>query len=246
MRIDIVTIFPEMFAEVFDFGIIRRAREQGLVSITVHDLRDWATDRHRSVDDAPYGGGPGMVMKVEPLVSAVDSIRRDSASISPEIVLLSPRGKRLSQERAVRLAQREHVVLVAGRYEGVDERFTELTGAVEVSIGDYVLSGGEIPAMVVVDAIVRLTPGAISDPQSAVEDSFRDGLLDFPHFTRPPEFRGVRVPQVLMSGDHQAIEQWRRRESLRATLTRRPELIVEHRGLSHDDQEYLSQLKTEG
>jgi len=243
MRIDIVTIFPEMFADVFDFGIIRRARQSGLVEIIVHDLRQWATDRHRSTDDAPYGGGPGMVMKVEPLVSAVDAIRAQSSAASPDVLLLSPRGRRFNQDRARRLASQAHVVLVAGRYEGVDERFTELSGADEISIGDYVLSGGEVPAMVIVDAIVRLKPGAISDPRSAAEDSFSDGLLDYPQFTRPPEYRGVRVPDVLLSGDHRAVDDWRRRESLRVTMSRRPEMLVGHPGLSRDEEEFLSQLK---
>lgn len=245
MRVDIVTIFPEMFKDVFDSGIIRRAQQNALVDIVVHDLRNWTNDKHRTTDDTPYGGGPGMVMKVEPLAVAVEAIRAEANCPDAPVVLLSPRGSHFNQACAGRLASHEHLVLVAGRYEGVDERFTEISGAQEISIGDYVLSGGEIPAMVVVDAIVRLRPGAISDPRSAVEDSFSDGLLDYPHFTRPREFRGRAVPPVLLSGDHQAVDVWRRRESLRVTLSRRPELILSHRGLSEDDKDFISQLETD-
>ena len=222
MRIDVITIFPEMFAEVFDFGIVRRAREGNLVEVHVHDLRDHTTDKHRSTDDAPYGGGPGMVMKVEPLVSAVEAVAGESS----RVVLLSPRGEPLKQEKVRELAAVDHLVLVAGRYEGVDERFVVATGAVEVSIGDYVLSGGEIPAMVVIDAVVRLLPGAISDPASAQQDSFSHGVLDYPHYTRPEEFRGLRVPEVLLSGNHAAIDAWRHERALADTRMRRPELLT--------------------
>ena len=222
MRIDIITIFPEMFREVFDFGIVRRAREGNLVDVRVHDLRDFTTDKHRSTDDAPYGGGPGMVMKVEPLVSAVEAIATDDA----RLVLLSPRGAPLLQDKVQELATVEQLVLIAGRYEGVDERFVLATGAEELSIGDYVLSGGEIPAMVVVDALVRLLPGAISDPKSAEQDSFSHGMLDYPHYTRPDEFRGFSVPEVLLSGNHAAIRQWRHQQALTDTEVRRPELLI--------------------
>jgi tRNA (guanine37-N1)-methyltransferase len=227
MRIDIITIFPEMFRAVFEFGILRRASAAGIVEIRVRDLRDWTCDRHRTTDDAPYGGGPGMVMKVEPLVSAVESIR-DEGGTEARLVLLSPRGVALDQPKVEELAGAEHLVLVAGRYEGVDERFIDITGAEELSIGDYVLSGGEIPAMVVVDAVVRLLPGAISDPQSAEEDSFSQGILDYPHYTRPQEFRGMRVPEVLLSGNHAAVREWRRKRAYADTLSRRPELLREH------------------
>ncbi len=230
MRIDIVTIFPGMFGEVFRFGILGRAVEAGLVRLHVHDLRDWTTDRHRSTDDAPYGGGPGMVMKVEPLVSAVESIA-EAGGVTPDrrrVVLLSPRGRPIDQSKVRELGGLDQLVMVAGRYEGVDERFIESLGAEpaeEVSIGDYVVSGGEIPAMVLVDAVVRLQPGAMSDPDSASEDSFSRGLLDFPHYTRPPEFRGLRVPDVLLSGDHGEIRKWRQRQAVLATRDRRPELL---------------------
>ncbi len=226
MRIDVVTIFPDMFREVFDFGIVRRAREAGVVEVHVHDLRSWARDRHRTTDDAPYGGGPGMVMKVEPLVMACEAIAEMSDG-SPRLVLLSPRGAPLNQAKVRELSEEDHLVLVAGRYEGVDERFVEISGAEEISIGDYVLSGGEIPAMVVIDAVVRLLPGAISDPQSADEDSFSHGVLDYPHYTRPADFRGSRVPEVLLSGDHAAVREWRRSRALEDTRSRRPELLRE-------------------
>jgi len=222
MRLDIITIFPEMFREVFDFGIVRRARERNLVDVRVHDLRDFTTDKHRSTDDAPYGGGPGMVMKVEPLVAAVEAIATDDA----RLVLLSPRGAPLLQDKVQELSTVEQLVLVAGRYEGVDERFLLATGAEELSIGDYVLSGGEIPAMVVVDALVRLLPGAISDPKSAEQDSFSHGMLDYPHYTRPDEFRGFSVPEVLLSGNHAAIRRWRDQKALADTEARRPELLI--------------------
>jgi len=222
MRIDIITIFPEMFREVFDFGIVRRAREADVVDVHVHDLRDYTTDKHRSTDSAPYGGGPGLVMKIEPLVSAVEAV----ATADCAVVLLSPRGEPLRQEKVRSLAKVDHLVLVAGRYEGVDERFVAATGAEELSIGDYVLSGGEIPAMVVVDALVRLLPGAISDPQSAEQDSFSDGLLDYPNYTRPEEFRGLKVPEVLLSGNHAAIDAWRQQRALADTRSRRPELLA--------------------
>lgn len=222
MQIDIITIFPDMFREVFDFGIVRRARERSLVDVRVHDLRDWTTDNHRTTDDAPYGGGPGMVMKVEPLISAVEAI----ASEHTRVVLLAPRGAPLRQSKLRELADVEHVVLIAGRYEGVDERFVAAANAEEISIGDYVLSGGEIPAMVLVDALVRLVPRALADPESAEQDSFSDGVLDFPHYTRPEVFRGLRVPEVLLSGNHAAIREWRHQQALSDTRVRRPELLT--------------------
>ena len=227
MKIDFVTIFPEMFGAL-DWGVVRRAREAGLVELRVHDLRSWTTDRHRSTDDTPYGGGPGMVMKIEPLVAAMESLVDASLDQAERaVILLSPRGKPLRQRDVARLAEAKQLILVAGRYEGVDERFVESVGAEEWSIGDYVLSGGELPAMIVADAVVRLIPGAISDPLSAEQDSFSHGLLDYPHYTRPVEFRGRRVPEVLLSGNHAAIRRWRKEQALRATNERRPDLLAE-------------------
>jgi tRNA (guanine37-N1)-methyltransferase len=218
-----------------DWGVVRRAREAGLVDLRVHDLRSWTTDRHRSTDDTPYGGGPGMVMKVEPLVAAIESlVDTELDAAARAVVLLSPRGKQLWQSDVARLAQAKQLILVAGRYEGVDERFLESVGAEELSIGDYVLSGGELPAMVVADAVVRLVPGAISDPLSAEQDSFSRGLLDYPHYTRPAEFRGLRVPDVLLSGNHAAIRRWRKEQALRATRKRRPDLLA---GAELDEEE---------
>jgi tRNA (guanine37-N1)-methyltransferase len=228
MQIDVVTIFPDMFREVLEFGIVRRAREAGLLTVRAHDLRSWTRDRHRSTDDAPYGGGPGMVMKVEPLVEAVEALSSGPVG-NDRLVLLSPRGIPLDQPKVQELAEEEHLILVAGRYEGVDQRFVELTGAEEISIGDYVLSGGEIPAMVVIDGVSRLLPGAISDPKSAEEDSFSRGVLDYPHYTRPAEYRGARVPEVLLSGDHAAVREWRESRALEDTKLRRPELVRDRR-----------------
>ena len=210
-----------MFREVFAFGIVGRAIESRIAAVSVHDLRSFTKDRHRTTDDAAYGGGPGMVMKVEPLVDAVEAVSEGEA----RVVMLAPRGEPLRQGKALELSSERHLVLVAGRYEGVDERFLEATGAEEISIGDYVLSGGEIPAMVLVDTVVRLLPGAISDPKSAVEDSFSYGMLDYPHYTRPAEYRGLHVPEVLLSGDHAAIRAWRQKQAFDDTRSRRPELF---------------------
>ena len=242
MRIDLVTIFPEMFGAL-DWGVVRRAREAGLVDMRVHDLRSWTTDRHRSTDDTPYGGGPGMVMKVEPLVAAIESVVDASLDAADRaVVLLSPRGKPLKQGDVARLVKAKQLILVAGRYEGVDERFLESVGAEELSIGDYVLSGGELPAMVVTDAVVRLVPGAISDPLSAQQDSFSRGLLDYPHYTRPVEFRGRRVPDVLLSGNHAAIRRWRKEQALRATRERRPDLLADAE-LDEEEREIQTTLE---
>jgi tRNA (guanine37-N1)-methyltransferase len=224
MRFDIVTIFPEIFRGVFEFGIIRRAVEAGLVEIKVHDLRDYTYDRHRQVDDRPFGGGAGMVMKPEPLFRAVEAITHGAAG--PSVVLLSPQGRLFSQRLAEEFSRRPRVILVCGRYEGVDERVVEHLVDEEVSIGDYVLSGGEIPAMVVVDAVTRLIPGALGCEQSAEAESFaRPGLLDYPHYTRPAEYRGMKAPDVLSSGTHAEVAAWRRRKALEKTLRRRPDLI---------------------
>ena len=241
MRIDIITIFPEMF-RALDWGVLGKAREAGRVEIRVHDLRSWTHDRHRTTDDSPYGGGPGLVMKVEPLVEAVEAVTQEPLPAEQRaVILLSPRGASLRQTVVERLSRLKQLVLVSGRYEDVDERFLEATGAEEISIGDYVLSGGELPSMVVVDALVRLLPGAISDPVSAAEDSFSRGLLDCPHYTRPEEFRGMRVPEVLLSGNHAAIRRWRKEQALRATRARRPELL-RNADLDEEEREILNEL----
>lgn len=225
MQFDIVTIFPEIFRGVFDFGIIRRAVEAGLIRIGLHDLRDYTHDRHRQVDDRPFGGGAGMVMKPEPLFRAVEAISHNAPAETSRIVLLSPQGRLFDQKLAEEFASLKQFTLVCGRYEGVDERVVEHLIDDEVSIGDYVLSGGEIPAMVIVDAVTRLLPGALGCGESAERDSFAQGLLDYPHYTRPAEYRGLKTPDVLMSGHHADIEKWRRRKAIEKTVRRRPDLI---------------------
>ncbi len=205
-------------------GVISRGVERGLLDIKVHDLRDYTSDRHRSVDDVPYGGGPGMVMKPEPVARAVEAIRTRRGD-PDTVVLLSPQGRRFTQAEAARMSGLRHVAFLCGRYEGMDERIRTLVATEELSIGDYVLSGGELPALVVVDAISRLVPGVVGDTRSVEEDSFSRGLLDYPHYTRPSEFAGQKVPDVLMSGHHELVRRWRRKTAIRRTLERRPELL---------------------
>ena len=241
MRFDVITIFPEIFRGVFEFGIIRRAVEAGLIEIRVHDLRDYAHDRHRTVDDRPFGGGAGMVMKPEPLFRSVEAVT--AGAQEAKTVLLSPQGRLFNQLIAEEFAREDFMVLVCGRYEGVDERVVEHLSD-EVSIGDYVLSGGEIPAMVVIDAVTRLIPGALGSEQSAARESFSDGLLDHPQYTRPPEYRGMKAPDVLQSGNHQEIERWRRRKAIEKTLRRRPDLI-EGRVLSGDERREIEEVMKE-
>ena len=232
LRFDIITIFPEFFRGVFDFGIVRRARAGGLVEIAAHDLRGWTHDRHKVVDDRPFGGGDGMVLKPEPIFEAVESLTGVTGGAQSlresrkRVVLLSPHGRSLTQAFAAELATVQHVVVICGRYEGVDERVSEQLATDEVSIGDYVLSGGEPAAVVLVDAAVRLIPGALGSETSAVNESFSAGMLDFPHYTRPVEFRGRRVPEVLMSGHHAEVARWRRRAALRKTRRNRPDLFA--------------------
>ncbi len=229
MRIDIITIFPEFFREVFDFGIIRRARKAGLVEISAHDLRNWTSDKHHIVDDRPFGGGDGMVLKPEPIFAAVESLTgaqsRDSCPGGTRVILLSPQGRVLTQAVANELAATKHLVVIAGRYEGVDERVSEALVTDEISIGDYVLSGGEPAAVVLTDAVVRLLPGALGSETSAINESFAEGLLDCPQYTRPPEFRGMRVPEVLLSGNHGEIVKWRREAAEEKTRRNRPDLL---------------------
>ena len=210
MRFDVVTIFPAMFGSVFKQGVVGRAMERGVIALQAHDLRDFTHDRHRQVDDMPFGGGPGMVMKPEPVIEAVESIRR----LNPGPVLITePWGERLDQRLAVSLAAEPGLVIVCGRYEGIDDRVRTALGAREVSIGDYVLSGGEIPAMVLIDAVARLVPGVVGDPGSLTQDTFSDDLTGWPQFTRPAEYRGMKVPDVLLSGDHARIRRWRQQQA---------------------------------
>jgi tRNA (guanine37-N1)-methyltransferase len=225
LKIDVVTIFPRMIEAPLGEGIVQRARERGLVSIQVHDLRDFTDDRHRTVDDAPFGGGPGMVMKAEPFFRAVERILPHGAGPGDAVVLLSPRGRPFDHATAARYANLERLVLLAGRYEGIDERVREALATEEVSLGDFVLTGGEVAALAVSEATVRLVPGALGDEGSAAADSFSDGLLDYPHYTRPALVRGIEVPAALLSGDHERVARWRRKEALRATRKRRPDLL---------------------
>ena len=240
MIFEVVTIFPRMIADMSPDGVIGRAVARGLVDLRVHDLRDFTDDRHRVVDDQPYGGGPGMVLKPEPVVRAVEAIIKERGDPST-VILLSPQGRRLTDARVRQLAGLPHLVVVCGRYEGVDERVRDLVITEEISIGDYVLSGGELPALVLLDAVTRWLPGAIGDAESVAHDSFATGLLDHPHYTRPAEFRGMAVPAVLQSGNHADIRRWRTRESLRRTLERRPELLAQA-SLGQDECEALREL----
>ena len=226
MRIDILSIFPAMFRGPFDESIVKRAAEKGLVEIHIHDIRQWAGDRHRTVDDYPFGGGPGMVMKPEPLFAAVESVLEQASERGP-IVLLTPQGRLFRQQVARDFAREERLVLLCGHYEGVDARVHEHLATDEISIGDYVLSGGELPAMVIVDAVVREIPGALGAEDASVEESFAQGLLEYPQYTRPADFRGLAVPDVLLSGNHGEVARWRRRERLLRTVRRRPDLLAQ-------------------
>ena len=242
MRIDVVTIFPEVFPGPLAVGVLGRAQERGILDLGVWDLRAFSADRHRSVDDIPYGGGVGMVMKPEPFVLAVQAIRAARPETVPAVLLTSPQGRRFSQACARRLAARPHLVLLCGRYEGVDERVVGLLDAEEISIGDYVLSGGEIAAMVIIETVVRLLPGAVGDAASVANDSFSRGLLDHPQYTRPAEYQGAAVPEVLLSGHHEGIRRWRTREAIRRTLARRPDLIDEA-ALDEETRTILRELR---
>lgn len=240
MRVDVVTLFPEMVETLIRFGVTGRAVERGLLTVATWDPRDETHDRHRTVDDRPYGGGPGMVMKVQPLR---DTLRRARAAVEQpgKTIYLSPQGRPLTQDGVRELAAEPQLILLAGRYEGIDERLIEAEVDEEWSIGDYVLSGGELAALVVIDAVARLLPGALNDGESAEQDSFMDGLLDCPHYTRPDEIEGRRVPAVLLSGDHAAIARWRRRQALGRTWLRRPDLLA-RQALDRQDRVLLDEF----
>lgn len=243
MKIGIVSLFPEMFEAVSAFGVTGRAVEQGQLELHLSNPRDYATDRHRTVDDRPYGGGPGMLMKIETLEAAINAARAEVGEGST-VVYLSPQGNRLDHAGVVQLAALESLVLVAGRYEGVDERLLEAEVDEELSIGDYVLSGGEVAAMVVIDAVSRQLPGVLGHEQSAEQDSFAEGLLDCPHYTRPEQYGERRVPDVLLSGNHEAIRRWRLKQSLGRTQERRPDLL-EQRTLTSEEEELLAEYRRE-
>jgi tRNA (guanine37-N1)-methyltransferase len=241
MHFDILTLFPGLFSGVFEESILKRAREAGLVSIQVHNIRDYATGRHRVTDDTPYGGGGGMIMKPEPLFAAVEALLAGEQEKVP-VILLTPKGRLFSHAIARELSRQRHLLLICGRYEGIDDRVHQHLATDEISIGDYVLSGGEIPAMVLVDAVTRLIPGALGEPSAPFEDSHAEGLLEYPHYTRPPTFRGYAVPDVLLSGNHAEITRWRRQQALRRTWERRPDLLQNAR-LTDEDRAYLRQLQ---
>jgi tRNA (guanine37-N1)-methyltransferase len=254
MKFDVITIFPDFFDGILGNGLLWQALSGGKIEIGLHDLRDFTEDRHRTVDDRPFGGGPGMVFKPEPIFQAVESIRAAAADPKFPVILLSPQGRLLTQSVAEELAQQRQMVLICGRYEGVDERVAQHLATEELSIGDYVLSGGELAAAVVIECVSRLIPGVLGNEESAEQDSFRGGraapeglhggrgLLDCPHYTRPADFRGLKVPEVLLSGNHEEIRQWRRRRSVEKTWCRRPELL-EGFPLSRQDRETLDEIK---
>lgn len=241
MRIDVVTIFPDAIRAGLSYSIVKRAQETGAVTIQAHDLRDWAEGKHRSTDDTPYGGGAGMVMTPQPLFSAVEHLAPDSDA---HVILLSPQGRTLTQALARELSQAPHLILLCGHYEGFDERVRQHLATDELSIGDYVLTGGELPALVLIDAVTRLLPGVLGNAESAASDTFEDGLLEYPHYTRPPDFRGWRVPDVLLSGHHAEIARWRRKEQFRRTRERRPDLWAEFEP-SKSDLKLLRQISEE-
>jgi tRNA (guanine37-N1)-methyltransferase len=242
MRFDILTLFPAMFSSPFQQSILAKAIEKGLIEVRTVNIRDFAMDKHQVVDDAPYGGGQGMVMKVEPIARAIEQVKLGNPSV--RTVYLTPEGKRFNQETARELSSRSHLILLCGRYEGVDERVRELLVDEEISIGDYVLTGGELAAMVLIDAVSRFLPGVLGSDRSAEEDSFIGSLLEYPQYTRPPSFRGYEVPEVLLSGNHQAISGWRKKEALRRTLMRRPDLL-NGASLSEEDKKILEEISRE-
>ena len=244
VRFHILTIFPGMFASPFDDSLIRRAQEKGLIEISLYNTRDYTHDRHNTVDDYRFGGGAGMVMKPEPLFEAVESVRASASIDDAPVILLSPQGRTLNQSVVEELSEHDDLVLICGRYEGVDERVREHLVTDEISVGDYVLSGGELAAMVLVDAVSRLIPGVVGSSESTLDDSFTTGLLEYPQYTRPAEFRDWSVPDVLLSGNHAEIAKWRRRESLRRTFQRRPDLL-ESAELSDQDRRFIEELTNE-
>jgi tRNA (guanine37-N1)-methyltransferase len=248
LRFDVLTLFPGMFASVLAHSMLKRGQEKGLLTVKVHNLRDFTTDRHKVVDDMPYGGGAGMVMKAEPILLAVAAIRNEAQVSGEDIRMMfpTPHGRPFTQHYAQQLAgERRRIVILCGHYEGVDERVLLTLAPEEVSLGDYVLTGGELPALVLIDAAARLVPGVLGDPSSILEESFADALLEYPHYTRPAEIGGIGVPDVLLSGHHETIRLWRRKQALRSTYLRRPDLLKD-RVFTKEDQQLLDELMSEG
>lgn len=242
MKFDILTLFPGMFLGSFDESIIKRAKDKQLIDISLHNIRDWATDRHQTADDSPYGGGAGMVMKPEPLAACIESAKMQSPAST--VVLTSPHGRKLTHKIALELSEKPGLIIVCGRYEGVDERIRTIYADDDISLGDFVLSGGEIAAMAIVDSVTRLIPGVLGSSESAENDSFSDGLLEYPHYTRPPVFKGFSVPESLLSGHHEQIRKWRRKESLRKTVINRPDLLTSVT-LTKEDRKMLVEIERE-
>ena len=241
MRFDVLTLFPSMFEGPLQESILKRAIEAGRLTVAIHNIRDYATDKHHVTDDVPYGGGGGMVMKPEPIFLAVEEVLKLSAASDSPIILLTPQGRLFTQAVARELSRQERIILICGRYEGVDERVHQFLATDEISMGDYVLTGGELPAMILIDAVTRLLPGVLGDPGATLQDSHSEGLLEYPHYTRPVEFRGHAVPEVLLSGHHAQVKRWRREQSLRRTWERRPDLL-DRAALSEADRAFLAQL----
>ncbi len=242
MQFDVFTLLPEVFSPYLESSILQRAHQRGLIEVRVHNIREYTHDRHHTTDDVPYGGGGGMVMKAGPVFDAVESVLGSDPDCP--IILLTPQGRVFNQRIAAEFSLHEKIALICGRYEGVDERIRAHLVTDEISIGDYVLTGGELPALLLIDAISRFIPGVLGDPDGASDDSHASGLLEYPHYTRPPEFRGWTVPEVLLSGDHARIDQWRREQSLKRTLERRPDLL-DKAGLSEADKKFLGRLKNQ-
>lgn len=244
MQIDILTLFPEMFTGVLGSSILAKASEKSAVNYNVVNFRDFADNKHATVDDYPYGGGAGMVLKPQPIFDGVATLREQAGNKNPKVILLCPQGERFNQRKAEELAQEDHLIFICGHYEGYDERIRENIITDEISIGDYVLTGGELGAMVVIDSVVRLLPEVLGNQESHMKDSFSTGLLEHPHYTRPADFRGLKVPDVLLSGNHKLIEEWREKEALRRTLARRPDLL-EKIELTPEQKKWLEELKKE-
>lgn len=240
IRFEVLSIFPEMLNSPLQFSLLKKAQEKGLIEIGLHNIRDWAEDKHRMTDDAPYGGGCGMVMKIEPIEKAVEAVRR--ADVKSLVVLMTPQGETFDQKIAMELAGEQQLIMICGRYEGVDERIREHLVDREISIGDYILTGGELSTLVVIDAVARLIPGVLGNDESALSESFSHGLLEYPQYTRPAEYKGLRVPDVLVSGNHAQIERWQRFEALKRTWQRRPDLL-DKTDLSEEDKKNLEKIK---
>lgn len=243
MRFDVLSIFPEMLQSPLSYSLLKKAQEKGLINICLHDIRHWAEDKHKMTDDAPYGSGCGMVMKVEPVERALEEIKNQT--LNPLVVLMTPQGEIFNQKVASQLTRERQIIIICGRYEGVDERIREHLADRELSIGDYILTGGELSALVLIDAVSRLLPGVLGNDNSALSESFSQSLLEYPQYTRPAEYKGWRVPEILLSGNHAQIESWRKRESLKKTYKRRPDLL-EKADLSAEDRENLQKIKREG